>query len=122
MKRRVNRFIEIGIKVIKNIGVDSVRTSPHGENIVSISAKTGEGLDELLAAIGKRLDAGVRKVTLHLPYDQGGILDKLYQEAKVEKVEYSETIDVVAVCTPKTVGQVKQFIEGYEEPKEDWEL
>ena len=95
---------------------------PHGENIVSISAKTGEGLDELLAAIGKRLDAGVRKVTLHLPYDQGGILDKLYQEAKVEKVEYSETIDVVAVCTPKTVGQVKQFIEGYEEPKEDWEL
>ena len=29
MKRRVNRFIEIGIKVIKKIGVDSVRTSPY---------------------------------------------------------------------------------------------
>ncbi len=94
---------------------------PHGEDIVSISAKTGEGLDELVAAIGKRLDNGVRRVTLHLPYDQGGILDKLYQEAKVEQVDYSETIDVVAVCTPKTVGQVKQFIEGYVEPKEPWE-
>ena len=94
---------------------------PHGEDIVSISAKTGEGLDELIAAIGKRLDSGVRRVTLHLPYDQGGILDKLYQQAKVEKVDYSETIDVVAVCTPKTVGQVKQFIEGYVEPKEPWE-
>ena len=30
---------------------------PHGEDIVSISAKTGEGLDKLLEAIGKRLDA-----------------------------------------------------------------
>lgn len=95
---------------------------PHGGDIVSISARTGEGLDELLAAIGKRLDSGVRRVTLHLPYDRGGILDKLYQEAKVEAVEYGETIDVVAVCTPKTVGQVKQFIEGYVEPKEAWEL
>ena len=95
---------------------------PHGEHIVSISARTGEGLDDLIAAIGKKLDSGVRRVTLHLPYDQGGILDKLYQEAKVEQVEYSETIDVVAVCTPKTVGQIKQFVEGYEEPKEPWEL
>jgi GTP-binding protein HflX len=40
----------------------------------------------------------------------------------VEQVEYSETIDVVAVCTPKTVGQIKQFVEGYVEPKEPWEL
>ena len=64
----------------------------------------------------------MRRVTLHLPYDQGGILDKLYQEAKVEKVDYSETIDVVAVCTPRTMGQVKQFIEGYGETKEPWEI
>ena len=75
---------------------------PHGEDIVSISAKTGEGLDKLLEAIGKRLDSGAKRVTIHLPYDKGGILDQLYQEAKVEQVEYAETIDVVAVCTPKT--------------------
>jgi GTP-binding protein HflX len=42
-------------------------TRPHGENIVSISAKTGEGLPELLAAIGQRLDSGAKRVTLHLP-------------------------------------------------------
>ena len=95
---------------------------PHGEDIVSISAKTGEGLDELLAAIGKRLDTGAKRVTIHLPYDQGGMLEKLYQEAKVEKVEYSETIDIVAICTPKTVGQLKNYIEGYVEPKEPWQL
>ena len=33
---------------------------PHGEDKVSISARTGEGLDQLLRAIGDRLDTGAR--------------------------------------------------------------
>ena len=36
-------------------------------------------------------------------------------------VEYNETIDVSALCGPRTVGRVKEYIEGYEPPKEDWE-
>lgn len=94
---------------------------PHGEDMVSISAKTGEGLPELLEAIGKRLDSGCRRVTIHLPYDKGGLLDKLYQEAKVESVEYGQTIDVVAVCTPKVVGQLGPLVEGWQPHKEPWE-
>ncbi len=94
---------------------------PHGEDIVSISAKTGEGLDKLLEAIGQRLDSGAKRVTIHLPYDKGGILDHLYQEAKVEQVEYAETIDVVAVCTPKTIGQLGPLVEGWQPHKEPWE-
>ena len=94
---------------------------PHGEDMVSISAKTGEGLPQLLEAIGKRLDSGCRRVTIHLPYDKGGLLDKLYQEAKVESVEYGQTIDVVAVCTPKVVGQLGPLVEGWQPHKEPWE-
>ena len=94
---------------------------PHGEDIVSISAKTGEGLDKLLEAIGQRLDSGATRVTIHLPYDKGGILERLYQEAKVEQVEYAETIDVVAVCTPKTIGQLGPLVEGWQPHKEPWE-
>ena len=95
---------------------------PHGEDIVSISAKTGEGLDELLAKIGKRLDTGFYRVTLALPYDKGGILEALYRDAKVESVEYDATINVVAVCYEKTVGQVKDYIiDGWTPPKEFWE-
>ena len=45
-----------------------------------------------------------------------------YREARVESVEYAATIDVVAVCTPKVLGQVKDYIENWQEPKEDWEL
>jgi len=94
---------------------------PHGEDCVNISAKTGEGLDELLRAIDRMLDKGTRRITLHLPYDKGGLLDVLYREAKVESVEYSETIDIIAVCNPNTIGMVKPYIEGWTEPKEDWE-
>ena len=94
---------------------------PHGEDSVNISAKTGEGIDDLLARIDKLLDKGTRRVTIHLPYDKGGLLDMLYREAKVESVEYGETIDIVATCVPRVIGQVKDYIEGYREPKEDWE-
>ncbi len=83
---------------------------PHGEDMVSISAKTGAGIDTLLSAIEKRLDAGSRRVELRLPYDKGGLLDQLYREAKVEKVEYGETIEVTAVCTPKTLGRLGDYL------------
>ncbi len=94
---------------------------PHGEDAVNISAKTHEGLDDLLRAIDKMLDKGARKITLHIPYDKGGLLDTLYREAKVESVDYADTIDIVAVCNPKAIGLVKPYIEGWVEPKEDWE-
>ena len=94
---------------------------PHGEDIVTISARTGAGLPQLLEAIGRRLDTGARRVTIHLPYDQGGLLDTLYRESKVEKVDYTETIDVVAVCTPKTIGRLGPLVEGWQPHKEEWE-
>lgn len=83
---------------------------PHGEDIISLSAKTGEGLDKLRGKIGDRLDGGAHKVTLYIPYDRGGTVDMLYREAKVERVEYAETIEVTVVCTPKIMGQVSEFV------------
>lgn len=83
---------------------------PHGEDMVSVSAKTGAGIDTLLSAIEKRLDAGVRRVELRLPYDKGGLLDQLYREAKVEKVDYGETIEVTALCAPKTLGRLADYL------------
>ena len=94
---------------------------PHGENIVSISARTGEGLEELRQAIARVLDAGVRRVTIHLPYDRGGLLDRLYQEAKVERVEYADTIEVTAVCPPRLIGQLGPLVEGWTPRREPWE-
>ena len=94
---------------------------PRGEDTVNISAKTREGLDELLKAIDRQLDKGTREVTLHLPYDKGNLLNVLYRESRVESVEYGETIDIKAVCNPRAIGMVKDYIEGWVEPKEAWE-
>ena len=91
------------------VGVGEIM--PHGENIVSISARTGEGVDKLLELIAKRLDKGSRRVVLHLPYDKGGLLDALYREAKVESVEYKDTIEVTAVCTPRLLGQLEPYLQ-----------
>ena len=94
---------------------------PREEDSVYISAKTGEGVDDLLRAIDEKLDKGTRRVTIHLPYDKAGLLDGLYREAKVESVEYEQTITVVAVCPPKVLGQMQPYIEGWTPPKEEWE-
>ena len=113
-----NLILELGAGELPRIDVfnksDCVPAGeimPHGEDICAISAKTGEGVDKLLEMIDKRLDKGTRRVVLHLPYDKGGLLDMLYREAKVESVEYGETIDVTAVCGPRTLGQVEPFVE-----------
>ena len=95
---------------------------PHGADIVSISAKTGQGLDELLKKIGGRLDTGACRVVLHLPYDQGGVVDMLHRQAKVERGDYGEAIEVEAVCTPVQLGRLKDYIvSGWTPPKEPWE-
>jgi len=112
-----NLIVELGASELPRIDVfnkcDAVAAGeimPHGEDIVSVSARTGEGLDRLLELIDKRLDKGTRRVLLHIPYDKGALLDVLYREAKVESVEYSETIDVTAVCDPRVLGQVAPYI------------
>ena len=95
---------------------------PHGADIVSISAKTGQGLDELLKKIGGRLDTGACRVVLRLPYDQGGVVDMLHRQAKVERVDYGEAIEVEAVCTPVQLGRLKDYIvSGWTPPTEPWE-
>ena len=94
---------------------------PREKDSVYISAKTGEGINRLLQAVDEKLDKGTRRVTIHLPYDKAGLLDGLYREAKVENVEYGETVDITAVCTPRIMGQLKDYIEGWQKEKEDWE-
>ncbi len=94
---------------------------PHGKDIVSISARTGEGLDTLMEMIRQRLDTGFHRVELALPYDKGGLLDMLYREAKVESVEYADTIQVTAVCSEKVLGQVRDYwTDRPPEPDEPW--
>lgn len=78
---------------------------------VAISAKTGEGLDALLAAIERALGRGKHRVCLRIPYSDGAVLDMLHREAQVEAVEYAADGTVVrAVVDDKTYGRVAKYL------------
>ena len=109
------------IRVYNKCDVAFTARQERQDDAVYISAKTGEGIPALLEAVDRKLDKGTKRVVIHLPYDKAGLLDSLYREAKVENVAYGETVDITAVCTPRIMGQLKSYIEGWTEPKEDWE-
>lgn len=95
---------------------------PHGEDVVCISARSGEGTDALLKKLSALLDRGRRQLTLHIPYASAGLLDLLQREALVKKTEYTEDGLLVEAVVPNALfGRVKAFIPGYVEPKEEWE-
>lgn len=50
---------------------------------VAVSARTGEGVDELLDVIGKRLRALDAVVELVVPYERGDVLAALHREGEV---------------------------------------
>ena len=95
---------------------------PHGEDVVCISAKSGEGAETLIRKLSEMLGRGKRHVNLVIPYPSAGLLDTLNREAAVLRTEYTEEgIECEAVVGPELFGRVKAFIPGYVEPKEDWE-
>ncbi len=95
---------------------------PHGEDVVCISAKSGEGADVLVKKLLEMLDRGKKQVRLEIPYSDAGLVDLLKRETAVIGIEYTDSgIIAEAVVTPDVFGRVKKYIPGYVESKEDWE-
>ena len=86
---------------------------PHGEDVVCISAKSGEGTQALLDRLSALLSRGKRRMTLLIPYARAGLLDTLQREADVRKTEYTEEgIAVEAVVPDALYGKVRGFVPG----------
>jgi GTP-binding protein HflX len=84
---------------------------PVGEDVVKMSARHGIGMDELLRAIEKALGQSRHEVTLTLPYSQGGLLDTLHKNAKVNAVDYTgEGIVVDTVLDDILYGRLREYI------------
>ena len=56
--------------------------------VVRISAKTGEGIDRLLAAIAEALPRDRRRVELLLPFREGALAERCRREGAVEREWY----------------------------------
>lgn len=79
--------------------------------VCHISAKTGEGVDDLVAQLEQLVMAGRRRLTFVIPNAEAGVLNQLYQNATVESVEYGpDAITAVAVANAKTAGMLRRYL------------
>ena len=85
---------------------------PIGENRIAISASSGVGLDKLLSMIDQKLDTGVRRLQILLPYSAAGELDRLHREARVFFAEYeNDGIRVDAALNREQQGRYREYIQ-----------
>ncbi len=84
---------------------------PKKENSVYISAKSGEGIDELLSLIEKTIKEGQKSVELLLPYNKSALLNSLYNIATVENLEYKDDgISLLATFKENIPHSYEEFI------------
>jgi len=80
------------------------------EGSVAISALTGQGIDDLLAAISTALRQKTVDELLKIPYDCSSILSDLYDTATVENVDYRDDgIYVTAALSTEQRGRYKTY-------------
>jgi GTP-binding protein HflX len=74
---------------------------------VQVSAATGEGLDDLHAAVEARFLSSLRTMDLLVPYEDGGSLSELHEVAG--DVERSDTASGVRVRARVPAGLAQRF-------------
>lgn len=84
---------------------------PTGEDVVSISAANGTGMDDLLHAIEAALDQARHHVWLCLPYSMGGQVEMLHNNAQVNQVDYTENgIEIEAILDDILYGRLRNYV------------
>ncbi len=80
------------------------------ENACVISAKTHQGLPDLMDRIVATLKSLLVPVTLHIPYDRSELVTQCYEYGRVLKADYrNEHIHVEAEVTRDLAGRLIEF-------------
>ena len=84
---------------------------PIGEDVVTISARQGRGMEQLLAKIEEKLGKARHHVLLRLPYSMGGAVDTLHSGAQVQSVEYTgDGIEIDTVVDDILLGRFRDYM------------
>jgi len=112
--RLISQLAKPGTQVLRcynKADLVSPEDIPVGQDVVSISAAKGMGMDKLLAAIEKALDRGLHHVVVTLPYSMGGMVETLHSGAQVKSVDYTaEGIEIETVVDEILYGRLKEYI------------
>jgi GTP-binding protein HflX len=93
--------------------VTAARLAAREDDAVAVSAVTGEGIDELLSAIGRRLRASTSVVSLVVPFDRGDALAMAHREGEVLDESSDEDGWRLRVRLDEgSVGRLAEFIAG----------
>ena len=84
---------------------------PTGEDIVSISASQGFGMEQLLGAIENALGQARHHVVLCLPYSMGSQVETLHDNAQVKNVDYTaDGIEMEVVLDDILYGRLRDYV------------
>ena len=80
------------------------------ESYIKISAKKGEGLDNLLQAVEDNLPVRMKRVTLLVPFSQGGLVSEIREKGTLISEEYlAEGTRVEAIIDEILYSKAKDF-------------
>ena len=83
--------------------------SPY-EEVVTISARTGEGIDSLLEAVERLTQEGMVHLELLVPYDSAAVESELRERGRVIQVDYEgDGISLVAEVPRHLAGRYGRF-------------
>lgn len=79
--------------------------------VVSLCAKSGEGLDELTQQLEELCRNGKTNEVFIFPYSEQGMMNILYKNAEVKNVKYIDEGVLVEACVDeKTKGTLKKYL------------
>ena len=77
---------------------------------LEVSARSGEGIEELLAKIAELLPEPNVRVRVLIPYSRGDLVSRLHLNSKIDELEYvEEGTRIVAMVRPELAAELKQF-------------
>ncbi len=89
----------------------AVRVADDHEGAVVVSARTGEGIDNLIHALGVQLRVADRVVELLVPFDRGDVLAAVHREGEVVDEAHGEGATVVHVVLDEAGrARFRQFL------------
>jgi len=101
-----------------------VQKASGAENVVALSAISGEGVDTLMGEISRRLSGVLTEATVRLPVDKLALLPWLYDHAivnsRADNEDGSITLDV-RLSETEAVELERRLGNGPKAAKEDWE-
>ena len=79
--------------------------------VVSLCAKSGEGLDELTQQLEELCRSGKTNEVFVFPYSEQGMMNILYKNAEVKNVKYIDEGVLVEACVDeKTKGALRKYL------------